>query len=207
MKRTVILTAIAALAFSMALANGPRFQSSTRTTYGAAFGATPVRAGTILATSLHDDAAALLGLTPAELTALRLEGKTLAEIATDLGQDPATLQASLVEARNLAIDQAVQNGELTDAQAVYLKSRSEAVVEAQVQREIGPNATFANGYGPARGTQAFGPQANRTGSAAAAQRGYAMGARFGSNVTARNGAGPVRPNGATNRPMGRMGPR
>ena len=88
MKRTVILTAIAALAFSMALANGPRFQSSTRTTYGAAFGATPVRAGTILATSLHDDAAALLGLTPTELTALRLEGKTLAEIATDLGRTP-----------------------------------------------------------------------------------------------------------------------
>ena len=159
MKRTIAITAAAALALSLAFAYGPRFQNPAGAPGTAGYGAGPVQAGTVFAGTIHDEAAALLGITPEELISLHQSGKTLSDIAVELGQDADAFKAALVASRNQAIDEAVANGELTDAQAALMKTRSEAAVSAQLQREVGPNAGFA--YGPARGAQAFGRQSGR----------------------------------------------
>jgi len=156
MKRIIAVSAAAALALSLAFAYGPRFQNPAGASGTA--GAGPVQAGTVFGT-IHDEAAALLGITPEELISLHQSGKTLSDIAVELGQDPEAFKAALVASRNQAIDEAVANGELTDAQAAMMKTRSEAAVSAQLQREVGPNAGFA--YGPARGAQDFGRQSGR----------------------------------------------
>lgn len=159
MKRTIVISLAAALALSLAFAYGPRFQNAAAPAQGAGYGGGPVRAATVFAGTLHDEAAALLGVTPEELIALHQGGKTLSDIAVELGQDPEAFRTALVSSRNQAIDEAVANGELTDAQAALMKSRSDAAVTAQLQREVGPTAGFA--YGPARGAQAYGRQAGR----------------------------------------------
>lgn len=126
----------------LALAFGPRMGAPQQ-------GVTAGLAGT-----LHDEVAALLGVTPEELIALHQAGKTLAQIAQELGVDPTRLEAQLVEIRNAAIDEAVKAGSLTAAQATMMKTRTQAVVRAMLQREVGPVAGFV--YGPAQGAQAYG---------------------------------------------------
>lgn len=104
MKGNAWLVLAGLVAAGLAVAYGPR----------AGFGVGTPQAGVVagLAGTLHDEAASLLGLTPEELVALHQQGKTLAQIAQELGMDPAKLEAELVEARNSAIDQAVQAGAL-----------------------------------------------------------------------------------------------
>jgi len=172
MKRTLIITAAAALAISLAFAYGPRFQSGTTPANAAGYGG-QARAGAVFAGTLHDEAAALLGITADELVALGQDGKTLADIAADLGQNATDFQAQLVAARNDAIDQAVQAGELTEAQATMMKTRTEAVVTALIKAPIGPNAGFA--YGPARGAMAYGQKAGRAVGPAGSPGGYGPG--------------------------------
>jgi hypothetical protein len=170
MKRTIIITAAAALALSIAFAYGPRFQNPTGAPTAAANGMGGMQAGAIFAGTLHDEAAALLGITPDELIAMHQSGKTLGDIAVELGQDAGTFKAALIDARNQAIDEAVANGELTEAQATFMKTSTEAAVTAQLQREVGPAAAFA--YGPARGAQAYGRQTGRAVGPAGAPNGY-----------------------------------
>ncbi len=71
--------------------------------------------------TLHDDVVTALGLAPEELMALRQQGKTLAQIAQERGVDLASLEAKLVQARNAAIDEALKNGSLSEAQAAWMK--------------------------------------------------------------------------------------
>jgi len=99
MKGKAWLVLAGLVAVGLAVAYGPR----------AGFGVGTPQAGVVagLAGTLHDEAASLLGLTPEELVALHQQGKTLAQIAQELGVDPAKLEAELLEARNAAIDLAV----------------------------------------------------------------------------------------------------
>lgn len=173
MKRTLAITIVAALALSLAFAYGPRFQAADTAARAQLGAQAQARGGAIFAGTLHDEAAALLGITADELVALGQDGKTLADIASELGQDPTQFQAQLVEARNAAIDQAVQNGELTEAQATMMKTRTEAVVAALVKAAIGPNAGFA--YGPAAGAMAYGQKAGRAVGPAGSPGGYGTG--------------------------------
>ena len=185
--RTLVIALAGTLALSLAFAYGPRFQSAGTPAQAPGYGSA-VRAGAVFAGTLHDEAAALLGITPEELIALHQDGKTLSDIAVELGQDPGAFQAALVGSRNQAIDEAVANGELTDAQASFMKSRSEAAVTAQLQREVGPNAGFA--YGPARGAQAYGRQAGRAVGPAGSPGAYGYGPNgYGPNAAGGNGYG------------------
>jgi len=179
MKRTLIITATAALALSLAFAYGPRFQNAVAPARQAAYGQGQVRAGAILAGTLHDEAASLLGISADELTALRQTGKSLADVATDLGQNAGQFQAQLVAARNDAIEQAVQAGELSDAQATMLKTRTEAVVAAQLTAPIGPRAGF--GLGQAAGAKTYGQKVGSSG-------GYGYGANAGGGYGMNAGA-------------------
>lgn len=96
--------------------------------------------------TLHDEIAALLGITPDELVALHREGKPLNDILIELNVDVASFTTQLVQARNELINQAVSQGQLSEARAELMQTRSEAMVQAMLQREIGPNASFA--FGP-----------------------------------------------------------
>jgi hypothetical protein len=199
MKRTLAITAAAVLALSLAFAYGPRFQNSAGSAGAARTGAGPVQAGTVFAGTVHDEAAALLGITPEELIALHQSGKTLQDIAVELGQNADAFRTALIDSRNQAIDEAVANGELTDAQGALMKTRSEAAVTAQLQREVGPNAGFA--YGPARGAQAYGRQSGRAVGPAGSPGGYGAGG-YGAG-----GYGPMWQNDDGAMPNGRMGRR
>jgi hypothetical protein len=86
---------------------------------------------------LYLEAARYLGVTPQELVLLGRGGKTLSEIAKELGADSAKLETALVEARDRAIDQAVQRRGLTSEEATRYKAVSPAVVQALLNRPVG----------------------------------------------------------------------
>lgn len=86
---------------------------------------------------LYLEAARFLGVTPQELVLLGRGGKTLSEIAKELGVDSAKLETALVEARDRAIDQAVQRHNLTSEEAAHYKTVSPAVVQALLNRPVG----------------------------------------------------------------------
>ncbi|WP_276957419.1 hypothetical protein [Allomeiothermus silvanus] len=97
-----------------------------------------------------------LGVTPRELMLWADGQKTLADIVKQLGGDTAKLEAALVQARNAAIDQAVQAGRLTAQQASTYKASSAAVVKAFLAQKPNPNERGfgmggPGGRGPGRG--------------------------------------------------------
>lgn len=86
--------------------------------------------------SLYFVAAQFLGVTPAELALLSGGTRTLAQVAADLGQTPAALEAALVTARNQRIDLAVQARRLTAEQATSFKAASPAVAKALLAQPV-----------------------------------------------------------------------
>ncbi len=76
---------------------------------------------------LHDTIISLfaqkLGLTVDELNARLAKGETMAQIAASKGLTVEQFATLMADARNQAIDQAVKDGKLTQAQADWLKQR------------------------------------------------------------------------------------
>lgn len=133
MKRILLVVSLSLLVAGMAFAQAPRFMMRGPVqpdTITIAVGVHTIRA-------LHQELVTALGITPAELRLFAVEGKTLGDIAGELGIDLAALTVRLVEARNAAIDTAVANGQLTEEAAVALKAQSEAVAQAFLQQEPG----------------------------------------------------------------------
>ena len=64
-----------------------------------------------------NDIATLLGMTPDQIWAERVQGKTLADIAKDKGVDTQELVDALVASQKTMLDQAVTDNRLTQAQA------------------------------------------------------------------------------------------
>lgn len=139
MKGKAWIALVGLAAVGLALAYGPRGGFGGPNMPGAGIGSPQLGVTAGVAGTLQDEVAALLGVTPEELIALHQQGKTLAQIAQELRVDPAKLEAQLVEIRNAAIDEAVKSGALTEAQAALMKTRTQAVVRAMLQREVGPN--------------------------------------------------------------------
>jgi hypothetical protein len=77
---------------------------------------------------LHDEMvaafAAKLGISATDLETRLANGETMAEIADSLGFSLEDFRAIMLETRNLAIDQALAAGELTEEQAEWMKERS-----------------------------------------------------------------------------------
>jgi polyhydroxyalkanoate synthesis regulator phasin len=82
-----------------------------------------------------DAAAAYLGMTEAELRE-ELRDKTLAEIAKEKGKTAAGLVDELVATQTKRIDDAVDDGRLTDEQAARLEDGLEARMQALVDGEF-----------------------------------------------------------------------
>jgi hypothetical protein len=99
---------------------------------------------------LAGDAAAvtnLLGLTPDELTSLRAEGKSLAEIAVTKGVSEDALVSAIITAHQEAMQAAVASGNITQEQAALMLQNMEQRVRQMVTSTgIGPF-----GIGPAMG--------------------------------------------------------
>jgi len=136
MKRTIIIAIAAVLLIGIALAYGGRQNANPRAMAGAG--------SSVMARTLHDEAASLLGIPSDELVVLH-QSKTLAVIAEEANVDLAAFTADLITARNASVEQALTDGLITEAQASMMTTRTEAVVEAMLTREVGPNAGFANG--------------------------------------------------------------
>jgi len=104
-------------------------------------------------------AAAYLGLTEAELLQ-ELGDKTLAEIAKDEGKSIDGLVKKLVATAENAIDEAVQDGRLTQEHAAEIKSELEARIESFVNGDLerhghGFHPEFGPGGISPRGPPAF----------------------------------------------------
>ncbi|WP_018467025.1 hypothetical protein [Calidithermus timidus] len=115
-----------------------------------------MRGGSLLRT-----AAQFLGVMPHELALLSNGQKTIADVARDLGADVTRLEAALTQARNQAIDQAVQNQVLTTEQAATYKKATPAVVKAFLAQKLD-----ASSFGSGRGGfgdwgRGFGPGGRR----------------------------------------------
>lgn len=104
-------------------------------------------------TNLMWETASFLGVTPPEMMMLADGQKTISDIAKQLGGDVAKLEAKLVQVRNQAIDQAVQNKALTAEQATTYKASTAAVVKAFLA--LKPDPKNMRGFGP--GGMGMGP--------------------------------------------------
>jgi len=76
---------------------------------------------------MHDDMMAVfsqkLGISVEDLNARLAKGETIAQIATAKGLTAEQFQTLMTDARGQAIDQAVKEGTLTQAQADWMKQR------------------------------------------------------------------------------------
>jgi uncharacterized protein (DUF433 family) len=76
---------------------------------------------------LHDEMTAVyaqkLGISVEDLNARLAKGETMAQIASSKGLTAEQFTALMADARSQAIDQAVKNGTLTQAQADWMNQR------------------------------------------------------------------------------------
>jgi len=109
-------------------------------------------------------AASYLGMTEADLREA-LRDQTLAEIAQERGKSVSGLVQAIVRSAAARIDEAVDEGRLTEEQATDLKASLEERVEALVRGELrgpglGAHPRFGHGPGGPRGPPGFrGPSA------------------------------------------------
>jgi hypothetical protein len=86
----------------------------------------PIRRGAIrrkaLLTAL-DAAAETLGMTSTDITTAMRGGKTLLDLAREKNVDETKLRTAIGDAEKAALDQAVKNGKLTQAQADALRAK------------------------------------------------------------------------------------
>jgi hypothetical protein len=88
---------------------------------------------------LVDSAAAYLGLAEAELRSQLEDGKSLADVAAAQGKTVAGLESALRAAAKEKLDDAVENGRLTDAQRDEALERFDERLDDLVTREgLGP---------------------------------------------------------------------
>lgn len=160
----LLVTVVAALLTSVALAYGPRAQRSPAGTQ-ASEARGPVAA---VVGGTHADLAALLGISEDALAAQRLGGKTVADILVEHGLTTSEASATLSAQRDARIDAAVAAGTLDSIRAAQMKGRTEAAIAALLTREAGPQAGSRFGPGAGTGVQ-MGPRVQRGGPQAAQQ--------------------------------------
>jgi hypothetical protein len=102
--------------------------------------------GSLLASDVLANAAAFLGMTPADLATALKGGKTLAQVAVDKGKTAAALITALNAGAKKNVDAAVAAGWITEAQATTLLERLADEVESLVN--AGPPVVKARGAGP-----------------------------------------------------------
>jgi hypothetical protein len=92
-------------------------------------------------------AASFLGMTEAELRTALEDGQTLAEVAEAEGKTVAGLVDAMVAAATEELEQAVEDGRLTEAQKNSIVATLEERITDKVNGELGPGRGF-RGFGP-----------------------------------------------------------
>lgn len=96
----------------------------------------------------------LTGLNSDEIKALREGGKSAVQIAQEKGVSEEALLDEILAARKAALDEAVEDGRITQERADYmLQNMTERVKEGMTRTEVGPRGPRGSGVGPARGDQ------------------------------------------------------
>ena len=115
-------------------AQGPTPPSSTpQGGWGGAWGRICHGAGVV-----SDAVTELLGMTSEQIYAERSAGKTLAEIAEDQGVSEQQVIDAMVAAQKEAIDQAVEDGRMTQAQADWMLAKVKATAPLSLSNPFGP---------------------------------------------------------------------
>lgn len=149
-RKTLIVTIVVAAAALAAVAVVPAIAAAGRSGAGPGWmmgggGAGGVCQGTGPAV---DEVATLLGMTPEQIVTERQAGKSLAQIAAAKNVEKATLIKTILDSHTAALDQAVEDGRITQAQADQMTTRMTERVTAMVDE---------NGVG-GRGGACFGAQ-------------------------------------------------
>jgi hypothetical protein len=99
--------------------------------------------------------AAALGISEADLKAGLVAGKTLAQLATEHGKDPAAIAQVIIDDVNARVDAALSAGRITQAQADQMKADAKTHANDIVngQAPLGPGRPHRGGFGP----DEFGP--------------------------------------------------
>jgi polyhydroxyalkanoate synthesis regulator phasin len=143
------------LLFGMGMGPGPRGHG-----FGFGFGQ---RGPFIGHFAIFDTAAEYLGMSEAELREA-MRDQTLAQIAKEKGKTAAGLVNELVATQTKRIDEAVDEGKLTDEQAASLKegleSRMEALVNGELRRpHAGKHRFWPGSWAPRAPPEFRGPSA------------------------------------------------
>ena len=104
---------------------------------------------------IHEAIADALGINVSDFEAAIEDGETVFSLAQEYGVDFDELRAAMDEARAEAVDQAIEDGTITEEQAEWMK---------QGPRGHGPLMGECDGAGPMRdGSGEFGPRGGRWG--------------------------------------------
>ncbi len=118
--------------------------------------------------AVADKVAGLLGMEPGDLANERAAGKSLTDIAQERGVSQDALVGTIVETRGDALQQAVTDGRLTQAQADAMLER----MTSRAQERVADPSTAPGCGGPgASGAGCGGPGASAAGCAGAGQAG------------------------------------
>jgi len=112
-------------------------------------------------------AAQKLGMTAQELMTELRNGKTLTDVATEKKVSADDLKAAIVTAVDAKLDQAVKDGNLTQAQADQIKSQVDKMtLDNAFGMGMHRGKGFDRGFGPGtkgfKGFRPFGPRGNQT---------------------------------------------
>lgn len=128
--------------------------------------------------AISDTVSELLGLTPEQLHELRLEGKSLADIAEDKGVSVDELVDTIIAYKVEAVEVRVANGTLTREQAdLMIQNMTKRTEQAVNRTTVGPTE-WSRGGGRMYGGGSCGGPANRWGN----QDNTGTGSRFGSGM-------------------------
>lgn len=100
---------------------------------------------------VSDAVAKLLGMTRQEILTERAGGKTLAEIAKEKGISEQQLIDAMLAEQQAAIEQAVKDGRITQAQADWLLARAKALAPFELSNPFAPRGGRAGLSGDKEG--------------------------------------------------------
>ncbi|OGO75542.1 MAG: hypothetical protein A3K45_05495 [Chloroflexi bacterium RIFOXYC12_FULL_59_14] len=100
----------------------------------------------------------LLDMTPQEIYDAHAAGQTLSEIAKAKGITDQQLIDAMLAGREEVVNQAIQDGRITQEQADWMEARMDAVTPYMITNPLGPGGFggrrfgMSGGYGPWSGT-------------------------------------------------------
>jgi len=139
----VVITVLGLFMVGTAFAQAPtpQAQNTPQTPWGHAWGRVCDGAGVV-----SDAITKLLGMTQEQIYAERQAGKTLADIAKEKDVTDQQLIDAMLAGQQEAIAQAVKDGRVTQAQAVWMQARMKAMAPLMLTNPFTPGG-FRHGAG------------------------------------------------------------